>query len=72
MRKRNGKIRRLKQSQRIAIAILGLVIFAWGALTLIGGQMNYASSSGGSVFAPFAFLIGMSAILMAMRPGNRS
>jgi hypothetical protein len=71
MRTRNARYSRLKPHHRVTIAILGLVIVAWGALTLIGGQMNYASSWAGLVFAPLALLVGMLVLLMAIKPRNR-
>jgi hypothetical protein len=51
--------------QRVIFAVIGLGIVAFGVGTLVNGYLHYQNWWGGLVFAPFAILIGTSALLIA-------
>jgi hypothetical protein len=57
---------------RAAIGVIGVMIFALGALTLLGGRQHYSNYWGGAVFAPFALVIGGLFFLVAFRKRKTS
>jgi hypothetical protein len=63
--------RGLKPSQRLGIGFIGLMIIATGALTLVQGKLHYFNAWGLAVFAPFAFVVGILTIVIAIRFGPR-
>jgi hypothetical protein len=51
---------------RFTLASISLTILTLGAGTLVRGGLEYQNWWGGTVFAPFAILIGMGGLLIAM------
>jgi len=57
-------------TKRAAIAFMGFMIFGAGGLALMGGHLHYANYWGGSVFAPFALVIGGLCFFVALSKGK--
>jgi hypothetical protein len=59
--------KRLKPAQQVILGFLGLMVLDWGVLTLLGGRLHYSNVWGGMMFAPFALLIGILVIVVAIK-----
>ena len=55
---------------RIAFGFVGLLIACDGLITLLAGRMHYPNHWGAPVFAPFALVIGVIAIAVAIVKRN--
>jgi hypothetical protein len=64
--------KRLKPVQQVVLGLLGLMVLGWGVLTLFGGRLHYSNVWGGMMFAPFALLIGILVIVMAIKTGEHT
>lgn len=56
----------LTRKQHFAFAGFGLLILSIGVSTLGFGSLHYSNWWGGMVFAPFAILVGLAAIGVAL------
>ena len=52
--------------ERFGVVFVGVMIFGEGVLALLRGASNYANWWGGPIFAPFAILIGLLALAIAV------
>lgn len=57
--------------QRAALAFAGLLVLCTAAGTLSAHRLHYANWWGGAVFAPFAVVIGLLALIIAVKQGFR-
>ncbi len=59
---------------RFGLAVIGVVICGFGALTLAAGKLHYANWFHSPVFAPYAVIVGLMVIAIAIygvRPARR-
>lgn len=59
-------VRSVRSKASIAFAFVGLLITADGLLTLLAKMLHYPNPWGEPVFAPFALVIGVLAIVVAV------
>jgi len=52
--------------QRIAFFVAGALILCLGVGTLAAGRLQYGNWWGGAVFAPFAVIVGVMAMVIAI------
>jgi hypothetical protein len=71
MKPRDRRWRGLKPFERIGIGFIGLMIVATGALALAQGKLHYENAEGLTVFAPFAFVVGVLVMVVVVRSGPR-
>ena len=64
--------KKLKPAQQVVLGFVGLMILGWGVLTLLGGALHYSNVWGGMMFAPFALLIGILVVLVAIKMGEHN
>ena len=70
--KRHSESRRgLRRPQRFGVGLIGAMIIATGAMALAQGHPHYRNAWGLAVFAPFAFVVGLLAFVLAFRLGPR-
>ena len=48
------------------------MVLGWGLFTLLGGMLNYSNVWGGMMFAPFALLIGILVVVVAIKMGEQT
>jgi hypothetical protein len=62
----------LKPAQQIVLGFLGLMVLGSGLFTLLGGMLHYSNVWGGMMFAPFALLIGILVVVVAIKMGEQT
>ena len=71
MAKRAANMKEWKPIQRLAFAFCGLMLVGTGSLSLLSGKLHYRNYWHAPVFAPFAILVGMIAIVAAFALRNK-
>ena len=46
------------------------MILGWGVLTLLGGKLHYSNVWGGMMFAPYALVVGILVMFVAIKMGE--
>jgi hypothetical protein len=63
----NKSAQELWRKGALLLGFVGFWIVILGATTLLLGRLHYANYWGGAVFAPFALIVGVLAIVLAIR-----
>jgi hypothetical protein len=71
MRSRKTERWQFSTRDRAALGVAGLTILLLGLGTLLRGHLEYPNYWGGAVFAPFAILVGLLVIVVAVVQGRR-
>lgn len=52
------------------LGFIGVMILGWGVLTLLGGKLHYSNVWGGMMFAPYALVVGILVMFVAIKMGE--
>jgi hypothetical protein len=70
MKRSNAKLQRWALKEGAFFGFAGALVMALGVVTLLQGELHYQNYWHGSVFAPFAVVVGALILFVAMKGGR--